>query len=60
MYRQEVKPCVCVCVYVSGIDSRYNKGCTELAEYLIYGLYGSSQLNLENLEEFSEEMVDGA
>ncbi|KAM7376359.1 hypothetical protein PAMP_006100 [Pampus punctatissimus] len=42
-----------------GIDSRYNEGCTELAKYLFYGLYGRTQLNLEHLlEEFSEEMLD--
>ncbi|XP_062296369.1 uncharacterized protein C20orf194 homolog [Scomber scombrus] len=42
-----------------GIDSRYNDGCTELAKYLFYGLYGRNQLNLEYmLEEFSEEMLD--
>lgn len=42
-----------------GIDSRYNEGCTELAKYLFYGLYGRNQLNLEHLlEEFSEEMLD--
>lgn len=43
-----------------GIDSRYNDGCTELAKYLFYGLYGRNQLNLEHvLEEFPEEMLDG-
>ncbi|XP_029981871.1 dynein axonemal assembly factor 9 [Sphaeramia orbicularis] len=42
-----------------GIDSRYNEGCTELAKYLFYGLYGRKQLNLEHaLEEFPEEMLD--
>ncbi|XP_071778609.2 dynein axonemal assembly factor 9 [Centroberyx gerrardi] len=42
-----------------GIDSRYNGGCTELATYLFYGLYGRNQLNLEHfLEEFPEEMLD--
>ncbi|XP_041810145.1 uncharacterized protein C20orf194 homolog isoform X1 [Chelmon rostratus] len=42
-----------------GIDSRYNEGCTELAKYLFYGLYGRNQLNLEHvLEEFPEEMLD--
>uniref|UniRef100_A0A8C5I3W4 Uncharacterized protein n=1 Tax=Gouania willdenowi TaxID=441366 RepID=A0A8C5I3W4_GOUWI len=39
-----------------GIDSRYNEGCTELAKYLFYGLYGR---NLQvNLEEFPDEMLD--
>ncbi|XP_059208540.1 uncharacterized protein C20orf194 homolog [Centropristis striata] len=42
-----------------GIDSRYNEGCTELAKYLFYGLYGRNLLNLEHvLEEFPEEMLD--
>ncbi|XP_069575652.1 dynein axonemal assembly factor 9 [Brachyistius frenatus] len=42
-----------------GIDSRYNEGCTELAKYLFYGLYGRYQVNLEHvLEEFPEEMLD--
>uniref|UniRef100_A0A8C4IAV2 Dynein axonemal assembly factor 9 n=1 Tax=Dicentrarchus labrax TaxID=13489 RepID=A0A8C4IAV2_DICLA len=42
-----------------GIDSRYNEGCTELAKYLFYGLYGRNQLNLDNvLDEFPEEMLD--
>ncbi|XP_049918064.1 uncharacterized protein C20orf194 homolog [Epinephelus moara] len=42
-----------------GIDSRYNEGCTELARYLFYGLYGRNQLNVEHvLEEFPEEMLD--
>ncbi|XP_067335248.1 uncharacterized protein C20orf194 homolog isoform X1 [Channa argus] len=42
-----------------GIDSRYNEGCTELAKYLFYGLYGRNPLNVENVtEEFPEEMLD--
>ncbi|KAI3367399.1 hypothetical protein L3Q82_026260, partial [Scortum barcoo] len=42
-----------------GIDSRYNEGCTELAKYLFYGLYGRNQLNMEHvLDEFPEEMLD--
>lgn len=42
-----------------GIDSRYNEGCTELAKYLFYGLYGRNQLNMEHsFEEFPEEMLD--
>uniref|UniRef100_A0A4W6BWX1 Dynein axonemal assembly factor 9 n=1 Tax=Lates calcarifer TaxID=8187 RepID=A0A4W6BWX1_LATCA len=42
-----------------GIDSRYNDGCTELAKYLFYGLYGRNQLNLDHvLDEFPEEMLD--
>ncbi|XP_058470731.1 uncharacterized protein C20orf194 homolog [Solea solea] len=42
-----------------GIESRYNEGCTELAKYLFYGLYGQNPLNIEHtLEEFPEEMLD--
>ncbi|XP_041668357.1 uncharacterized protein C20orf194 homolog [Cheilinus undulatus] len=42
-----------------GIDSRYNDGCTELAKYLFYGLYGRNQLNVEHtFDEFPEEMLD--
>uniref|UniRef100_A0A3Q3ADK8 DAAF9 N-terminal domain-containing protein n=1 Tax=Kryptolebias marmoratus TaxID=37003 RepID=A0A3Q3ADK8_KRYMA len=42
-----------------GIDSRYNEGCTELAKYLFYDLYGQNQLNLEPaFEEFPEETLD--
>lgn len=45
---------------ILGIDSRYNEGCTELAKFLFYGLYGRNHLNLENaLEDFPEEMLDG-
>ncbi|KAK7904154.1 hypothetical protein WMY93_016761 [Mugilogobius chulae] len=40
-----------------GIDSRYNEGCTELAKYLFYGLYGRKQLDHAS-EDFSEEMFD--
>ena len=43
-----------------GIDSRYNAGCTELANFLFYGLYGKNQMNLDHvLEEFPEEVLDG-
>ncbi|XP_056151860.1 uncharacterized protein C20orf194 homolog isoform X2 [Lampris incognitus] len=42
-----------------GIDSRYNEGCTELAKYLFYGLYGNNQLSLEHVQEgFPEEVLD--
>ncbi|XP_077394303.1 dynein axonemal assembly factor 9 isoform X2 [Festucalex cinctus] len=42
-----------------GIDSRYNEGCTELAKYLFYGLYGRSPINVEHsLTGCSEEMLD--
>uniref|UniRef100_A0A8C5AVQ8 Dynein axonemal assembly factor 9 n=1 Tax=Gadus morhua TaxID=8049 RepID=A0A8C5AVQ8_GADMO len=44
---------------VLGIDSRYNAGCTELANFLFYGLYGKNQMNLDHvLEEFPEEVLD--
>lgn len=43
-----------------GIDSRYNEGCSELAKYLFYSLYGRHQPSLEHvLEEFPEDMLDG-
>ncbi|XP_074547735.1 dynein axonemal assembly factor 9 [Halichoeres trimaculatus] len=42
-----------------GLDSRYNDGCTELAKYLFYELYGRKPLHPEHaLEEFPEEMLD--
>ncbi|XP_008314430.1 dynein axonemal assembly factor 9 [Cynoglossus semilaevis] len=42
-----------------GIESRYNVGCTELAKYLFYGLYGQNPVTLEHsLDEFPEEMLD--
>ncbi|KAM9356171.1 dynein axonemal assembly factor 9 [Pholidichthys leucotaenia] len=41
-----------------GIDSRYNNGCTELAEYLFYGLYGQNQMPLEQTVEFSDDIMD--
>lgn len=51
---------VTCCLCVSGIDSRYNEGCSELAKYLFYGLYEINVLNLEHsLEEFSDEVMDG-
>ena len=38
----------------------FNDGCTELAKYLFYGLYGRNQPSLEQaLEEIPEEMLDG-
>uniref|UniRef100_A0A3B4ZAT7 Uncharacterized protein n=1 Tax=Stegastes partitus TaxID=144197 RepID=A0A3B4ZAT7_9TELE len=46
-------------ILCSLIDSRYNEGCTELAKYLFYGLYGRNPLNLDHVvEEFPEEMLD--
>lgn len=41
-----------------GIDSRYNDGCTELAKYLFYGLYGRKQLTIGHNDDFPEEMLD--
>ncbi|XP_028251377.1 dynein axonemal assembly factor 9 [Parambassis ranga] len=41
-----------------GIDSRYNDGCTDLAKYLFYGLYGLNPLSVEPVEEFSEDILD--
>lgn len=50
-----------MCVCVSGIDSRYNEGCTELANYLFFGLYRPNQLDLEHLsDDLAEEVLDGA
>uniref|UniRef100_A0A3Q2Z0R5 Uncharacterized protein n=1 Tax=Hippocampus comes TaxID=109280 RepID=A0A3Q2Z0R5_HIPCM len=43
----------------SGIDSRYNEGCAELAKYLFYGLYGRSPINVEHpLDACPEDMLD--
>ncbi|KAG5848195.1 hypothetical protein ANANG_G00095880 [Anguilla anguilla] len=42
-----------------GIDSRYNEGCSELANFLFFGLYSQSQLQLDRFcEEFPEEVLD--
>ncbi|KAJ8389510.1 hypothetical protein AAFF_G00119000 [Aldrovandia affinis] len=42
-----------------GIDSRYNEGCSELANYLFFGLYSQSHLQLDRFcEEFPEEVLD--
>lgn len=47
-------------IFLSGIDSRYNEGCTELAKYLFYGLYGRNPLSVEHVvEEFPEDLLDG-
>lgn len=47
-------------IFLSGIDSRYNEGCTELAKYLFYGLYGRNSLSVEHVvEEFPEDLLDG-
>ncbi|XP_061101320.1 uncharacterized protein C20orf194 homolog isoform X1 [Conger conger] len=42
-----------------GIDSRYNEGCSELANFLFFGLYSQSQPQLGRYcEEFPEEVLD--
>ncbi|XP_023651405.1 dynein axonemal assembly factor 9 isoform X1 [Paramormyrops kingsleyae] len=40
-----------------GIDSRYNLGCSELANYLFFDLYKQNHLDL-NFSEFLEELLD--
>ncbi|XP_015199322.2 dynein axonemal assembly factor 9 [Lepisosteus oculatus] len=42
---------------ILGIDSRYNEGCSELANYLFFGLYNQTNLDLEH-SEFPEEVLD--
>uniref|UniRef100_A0AAY4EQE3 Uncharacterized protein n=1 Tax=Denticeps clupeoides TaxID=299321 RepID=A0AAY4EQE3_9TELE len=39
-----------------GIDSRYNEGCTELANYLFFGLYKQTLLDVE--QDLPEEVLD--
>lgn len=47
------------CAFASaGIDSRYNEGCRELANYLLFGLYNQSNNDLERTG-FPEELLDG-
>ncbi|XP_041928333.1 uncharacterized protein C20orf194 homolog isoform X3 [Alosa sapidissima] len=42
-----------------GIDSRYNEGCTELANYLFFGLYRPNQLDLDHIsDDLAEEVLD--
>ncbi|KAI1887390.1 hypothetical protein AGOR_G00189810 [Albula goreensis] len=42
-----------------GIDSRYNEGCSELANYLFFGLYSQNHLQLDRFcEDFPEEVLD--
>ncbi|KFP76285.1 Uncharacterized protein C20orf194, partial [Leptosomus discolor] len=40
-----------------GIDSRYNEGCRELANYLLFGLYNQSNNDFERTG-FPEEVLD--
>lgn len=42
----------------AGIDSRYNEGCRELANYLLFGLYSQNATDFEKTG-FSEEILDG-
>lgn len=43
---------------LAGIDSRYNEGCRELANYLLFGLYNQNTSDFEK-SGFSEEVLDG-
>ncbi|XP_023076012.1 uncharacterized protein C20orf194 homolog isoform X1 [Piliocolobus tephrosceles] len=42
---------------ILGIDSRYNEGCRELANYLLFGLYNQNTSDFEKTG-FSEEVLD--
>nr|XP_045011762.1 dynein axonemal assembly factor 9 isoform X1 [Jaculus jaculus] len=42
---------------ILGIDSRYNEGCRELANYLLFGLYNQNNNDFEKTG-FSEEVLD--
>ncbi|XP_051701183.2 dynein axonemal assembly factor 9 isoform X2 [Oryctolagus cuniculus] len=42
---------------ILGIDSRYNEGCRELANYLLFGLYNQNICDFE-ITGFSEEVLD--
>ncbi|KAM5179134.1 dynein axonemal assembly factor 9 isoform 2-T2 [Callospermophilus lateralis] len=42
---------------ILGIDSRYNEGCRELANYLLFGLYNQTISDFEKTG-FSEEVLD--
>ncbi|XP_046289216.1 dynein axonemal assembly factor 9 isoform X2 [Marmota monax] len=42
---------------ILGIDSRYNEGCRELANYLLFGLYNQNISDFEKTG-FSEEVLD--
>ncbi|DAA23251.1 TPA: hypothetical protein LOC519774 [Bos taurus] len=42
---------------ILGIDSRYNEGCRELANYLLLGLYNQNASDFEKTG-FSEEVLD--
>ncbi|XP_021148547.2 dynein axonemal assembly factor 9 [Columba livia] len=42
---------------ILGIDSRYNEGCRELANYLLFGLYNQSNNDFERTG-FPEEVLD--
>ncbi|XP_039607870.1 uncharacterized protein C20orf194 homolog [Polypterus senegalus] len=51
----KTKPDGILCIL--GIDSRYNEGCSELANYLLFGLYSEKSIDLERCE-FPEEVLD--
>ncbi|KAG9469886.1 hypothetical protein GDO78_019440 [Eleutherodactylus coqui] len=42
---------------ILGIDSRYNEGCRELANYLLFDLYGQQSIEFEEIG-FPEEVLD--
>ncbi|XP_075276372.1 dynein axonemal assembly factor 9 isoform X3 [Opisthocomus hoazin] len=42
---------------ILGIDSRYNEGCRELANYLLFGLYNQNNNDFERTG-FAEEVLD--
>lgn len=47
-----------VVLLFAGIDSRYNEGCRELANYLLFGLYNQNNNDFERTG-FPEEVLDG-
>lgn len=50
----------CFVFDLSGIDSRYNVGCSELANYLFCGRYKHNRFDIEQIpEDFPEEVLDG-
>ena len=50
------KPDAILCVL--GIDSRYNEGCLELVNYLLFNFFDSRKIELER-SGFAEEVIDG-
>ncbi|XP_075922037.1 dynein axonemal assembly factor 9 isoform X1 [Petromyzon marinus] len=49
------KPDALLCIL--GIDSRYNEGCSELANYLLFGFYAQDHSELDR-KSFPEEVLD--